>query len=178
MTILCRTAPTLLAAAALLALATPVLAQSPKLVGSFRDWNLYTYDGAEKLCYIASEPKKSTGTYKKRDAPAVLVTRLPGNGVSEEVSVQPGYTYKKDSTVKVSIDGGKPWSFFTQGGHAWANSTADDKAIIQQMRKGTEMRVDGTSSLNTTSSDIYSLAGFTAAHEAMAKACPEGRPTS
>lgn len=178
MTTLPRTALTMIAWAALLASAPAAVAQSPKLVDSFRDWNLYTYDGAEKLCYIASEPKKSTGTYKKRDAPAVLVTRLPGNSVSEEVSVQPGYTYKKDSTVKVSIDGGKPWSFFTQGGHAWANSTADDKAIIQQMRKGSEMKVDGTSTLNTTSSDIYSLAGFTAAHEAMAKVCPDGRPTS
>jgi invasion protein IalB len=165
-------------AAATVMVAGPVSAQAPQLVDSFKDWSLYTYEGGEKLCYIASEPKKQAGTFKKRDQPAILVTRLPGKSVSEEVSVQPGYAFKKDSEAKVAVDGGKGFRFFTQGEHAWANSTADDKALIAQMRKGTNVVVDGTSLRDTTSTDTYSLAGFSAAHDAMAKRCPNGTPAT
>ena len=36
-----------------------------------------------------------SGNYSRRDTPAVLVARLPGNTPSEQVSVQPGYAYRR-----------------------------------------------------------------------------------
>ena len=62
---------------------TPVLsvaaaAQTPEFLGTHRDWNVYAFtENSEKICYMASEPKKQEGDYTRRGNPAVLVTRRP-----------------------------------------------------------------------------------------------------
>jgi len=143
----------------------------PQFVGSHRDWNVYKFeDGDQTICYIASEPKKQEGNYTRRGSPAVLVTRRPGARVLYEVSVQPGYTYQDSSDVEIQIDRNK-FLLFTRGEHAWAPREADDKALINAMRRGTDMTVRGTSTKSTYSLDTYSLLGFTAAYEAMSEAC-------
>ena len=60
-------------------------------------------ENSEKICYMASEPKKQEGDYTRRGNPAVLVTRRPGPKVVDEVSVQPGYSYKEGSEVQVGV---------------------------------------------------------------------------
>jgi hypothetical protein len=162
-----------------IAASTPTLAQEgdrpapvPQFVGSHRDWNVYKFqDGDQTICYIASEPKKQEGNYTRRGSPAVLVTRRPGARVVYEVSVQPGYTYQDGSDVEVQIDRNNKFLLFTRGEHAWAPRETDDKALINAMRRGTDMTVRGTSSKSTYSLDTYSLLGFTAAYEAMGEAC-------
>lgn len=157
-------------------LPTSVFAQgsSPKFVDSFTAWNLYTFDNSDgQWCYIASEPTDQTGDYTRRGAAAVLVTKLPryNEGEDEQVSVQPGYSYLADSEVELVIDNVK-YALFTKGEHAWANSSEDDRKLINAMRKGAKMTVRGTSTKRTYSLDTYSLKGFTAAHNAMRDACP------
>lgn len=143
----------------------------PEFVGSHRDWNVYKFqDGADTICYIASEPKKQEGNYTRRGNPAVLVTRRPGPRVVYEVSVQPGYTYLDGSEVEVQIDRNK-FVLFTRGEHAWTPREEDDRRLINAMKRGVNMTVRGTSSKNTFSLDTYSLLGFTAAYDAMAEAC-------
>ncbi len=145
----------------------------PQFVGSHRDWNVYKFqDGEQTICYMASEPKKQEGDYTRRGNPAVLVTRRPGPRVLDEVSVQPGYTYQDGSEVEIQIDGEK-FLLFTRGEHAWAKREDADKALINAMKRGSNMTVRGTSSKSTYSLDTYSLLGFTAAYEAMGDACAE-----
>lgn len=146
-------------------------AQTPKFLSNHRDWTVYEVeDGSGKICYIASEPTNQEGNYSRRGNPAVLVARLPGDPPSEQVSVQPGYTYRDGSTVDVNIEG-QTFQLFTQGEHAWARTDEDDRALIAAMRRGLTMTVRGTSTRDTYSLDTYSLAGFTAAFEAMRDAC-------
>jgi hypothetical protein len=58
--------------------AAPALAQTPQFLGTYRDWNVYAFtEDGEKICYMASEPKKQEGNYTRRGNPAVLVTRRP-----------------------------------------------------------------------------------------------------
>lgn len=156
---------------AVLVQASPALAQTPKFIASHRDWTVYEVDDPKgKICYIASEPTKQDGNYSRRGNPAVLVARLPGEPVSEQVSVQPGYAYRRGSTVEVSIEG-REFELFTQGEHAWARTDADDQALIEAMRRGVSMTIRGTSVRDTFSLDTYSLNGFTAAYQAMRDAC-------
>jgi hypothetical protein len=110
------------------------------------------------------------GNYAKRGNPAVLVARLPGDPPGEQVSVQPGYAYRKGSMVEVKVEG-RNFQLFTQGEHAWARTDADDKALIEAMRRGSDMTVRGTSVRDTFSLDTYSLNGFSAAYDAMRDAC-------
>ena len=159
---------------AALASVSPAAAQTPKFVSTHRDWTLYQVDGDKgRVCYVASEPTKQEGDYKKRGNPAVLVARLPGDPPSEQVSVQLGYGYKKGSEAEVAI-GKQKFTLFTQGEHAWARTDADDKSLIGAMRKGDTMVIKGTSTKDTTSTDTYSLAGFAPAYEAMREACGGG----
>jgi Invasion associated locus B (IalB) protein len=155
-----------------------VAAQTPEFLGSHRDWNVYAFtEEGEKICYMASEPKKQEGDYTRRGNPAILVTRRPGPKVVDEVSIQAGYTYLEGSEVQVSI-GNRKFALFTADPrpgapreHAWTKNEEDDRALINAMKGGNEMTVRGTSVKRTYSLDTYSLLGFTAAYEAMVKAC-------
>ena len=49
--------------------------------------------------------------------------------------MQPGYAYRKDSTVEVKIDG-RSFQLFTQGEHAWTRTDDDDRALIEAMKRG------------------------------------------
>jgi hypothetical protein len=90
--------------------------------------------------------------------------------VVDEVSVQPGYSYREGSEVEVTI-GGREFSLFTRGEHAWTKSEDADQTLIAAMKGGNDMTVRGTSTRGTYSLDTYSLLGFTAAYEAMVAAC-------
>ena len=150
------------------------VAQTPEYLGTYRDWNVYRFvDGDEKICYMASEPKKQEGNYQRRGNPAVLVTRRPAPRVVDEVSVQPGYSYASGSEVEVQVDRNRRFLLFTRGEHAWTKSADADEELIRAMRRGTDMTVRGTSVKNTFSLDTYSLLGFTAAYDAMVEACSE-----
>jgi Invasion associated locus B (IalB) protein len=145
-------------------------AQTPEFLGTHRDWNVYAFtEDGQKICYMASEPKKQEGNYTRRGDPAVLVTRRPQPRV-DEVSVQPGYSYLENSEVQVDI-GNRKFALFTRGEHAWTKSEDEDQALIDAMKRGSEMTVRGTSTRNTFSLDTYSLLGFTAAYQAMVDAC-------
>ncbi len=151
--------------------ALPASAQTPRFIGTHSDWTVYEVsDSRGKVCYIASEPTNQEGNYSRRGSPAALVARLPGDPPSEQVSVQPGYAYRKDSAVDVEIEG-RDFELFTEGEHAWARTDADDQALIDAMKRGVRMTVRGTSTRGTYSLDTYSLNGFTAAYEAMRGAC-------
>lgn len=156
---------------ALLAFSQAASAQTPYSLGSYTDWNVWELEeNGQKICYIVSEPKKQAGTYTRRGKPAVLVTRRPGPQVTDEVSVQPGYTYLEGSSVNLAV-GQNAFTLFTRGAHAWTKDETEDRALIDVMRRGESMVVEGESSKNTTSTDTYSLLGFTKAYNAMVAAC-------
>ena len=155
----------------LLPLAIPALAQSPSPLSSFRDWAAYTVkeDGG-LACYIASQPKSTEPTDVKRDPIWTLVTHRPYKNVQDEVSIYVGYPFEKGSEATVEIDGEK-FTLFTDNETAWASSPSLDHKLVQAMRKGRRMVVRGLSERGTKTVDSYSLLGFTAAHEAISKAC-------
>lgn len=159
--------------ATLAAAAAPAQAQTadPEILGSYSDWTSYTYnEDGNKVCYMASQPKKAEGNYDKRGDIFVLVTHRPADGTSDVVSVVAGYDYKDDSDVTANIDG-REFSMFTHGERAWARDTATDKEMVKRMRAGRTLIIKGTSERGTETTDTYSLSGFTAAHEAISKAC-------
>ena len=143
----------------------------PKQISVHKDWSVYEVtDSRGRICYAASEPKEQSGNYSRRDPPALLVARLPGDPPPEQVSVQPGYSYLKASVVEAKI-GGRTFRLFTDGEHAWTRTNDEDRTLIEAMKAGATITVRGTSIRNTFSLDTYSLSGFTAAVEAMRAAC-------
>lgn len=142
-------------------------------LGSFQDWTAFS-DGADKrICYIGSLPQKAEGNYTRRGDTYVLATHRPAENVFGEISVEAGYTFKPGSEVEVNIDG-QTFRLFTQGGNAWAYDEKADQELVAAMKAGSRMVVKGTSSRGTLTTDTYSLAGFTAAFEAIDQACRGG----
>lgn len=162
----------------LLATTTFALSQAPTELGSFRQWNAYTYTDAEgKSCYIASQPQSSkySQDISGRDPAFFLVTTRTSpdaaKSVRNEASTIIGYPFKPESNVSVDIDG-KKFTMFTREDNAWFNDRNSEAVFIEAMKAGTTMTVEGTSGRGTVSTDTYSLSGVTAGIDAIAKECP------
>lgn len=149
----------------------PGFAQSPKPISTFKDWTAYTVQEEGGLaCYMASQPKSSAPDGVKRGQIWTLVTQRPYKKVSDEVSIYVGYPFEKGSEAVAEIDGQK-FSLFTDNETAWAASPELDGKLVEAMRKGAKLTVYGVSERGTKTTDVYSLSGFTAAHDAITKAC-------
>lgn len=167
------TFPRLAAFAALsAAMAAPAIeAQAAaERVAAHSDWTVFM-SSDPKECYIVSTPKTSTA---KRDGKEVEVDRgsislfvrfNPSESVANEVSFTGGYPFKPGNAVKVTV-GSESFGLNPGPGDAsgWAWPTAaDDSRIVGALRRGASAVVTGVSARGTTTTDTFSLAGFTAA---------------
>jgi Invasion associated locus B (IalB) protein len=149
-------------------------AQAATSIGAFKQWNAYTSDESDgKICFIASQPQDSKYTQKVsgRDPVFFMVTRIPAKNVRNETSTIIGYPFKDGSKVSIDIDGTK-FSMFTDKDSAWIEDASQEPTLVDAMRKGVTMTIEGTSRRGTVSTDTYSLSGVTAALDTIAKECP------
>ncbi len=157
---------------ALLALiGSPQSLRAEQTLGSFGDWDAFTErEGKNLICYMASAATKARGNYKKRGKTYIIVTHRPAEKSTNVVSVEAGYTYKKDSEVEIVI-GKDTTKLFTSKTTAFAYDSKSDDALVKKMIRGAGMTVKGTSLRGTLTTDTYSLKGFTAAYKAISAAC-------
>jgi len=147
-------------------------AATPKELGSFTDWTAYLLDDkGNKVCYIASQPKKAEGNYSSRGDVFVLVTHRPQAKTVNVVSIIAGYPYRDGNEVALTVDDNKNFHLFTQGETAWAKDADTDKALVTAMRSGSRMVIKGTSTRGTLTTDTYSLSGFSRAYERASREC-------
>jgi Invasion associated locus B (IalB) protein len=148
-------------------------AAEPQSLGSFSDWNAYTYKAADtKVCYIVSQPKSSASTKKnsKRDPVFFIVTNMPGRKIAGEVSTIIGYPFKEQSIAQVKVDEAA-FKLFTKADGAWAEGSEVERQIVTAMKGGKKLTVSGTSWKGTQTTDTYSLAGLSAALDKINSAC-------
>ena len=118
--------------------------------------------------YGSIKPKKSEGNYTKRGDVFAIITHLPGQKKWNEFSVVAGYNYKTNSNPEILIDQ-KKFQLFTSGSRAWSFSPSDDEKIINFLKKSIKMKVVGTSSRGTITTDSFSLLGFSKAIKKLTK---------
>lgn len=159
-------------AVAVLAWPATVFGQQVKEIGAFTDWAAYTYEeGGSKVCYIYTRAKDSDGAEgKKRGTVSLIVSHRPADKKFDEVSVNIGYSFEADSPAKAEV-GGVTFHLFTRGETAWTYTKDDDKRLIGRMKAGVEITVEGQSSQGFKTVDTFSLMGFTAAYNAINRAC-------
>jgi hypothetical protein len=162
----------LLIGSALAALAPTGAAQAadPQRIQSFKNWDAYTFgEGADKVCYMASRPTKSEGNYKQRGDVFLMITHRPAEKSFDVVSMVAGYTYPDKGEVTIQI-GNQTFRMFANGDTAWSRDETD-KPLATALRGGATAVVKGASSRGTRTTDVFSLAGATAAYQAITKAC-------
>jgi Invasion associated locus B (IalB) protein len=161
-----------LACAALFSLAGQALADDPVSLGTFEDWESFTYQsGGAPVCYIYSVPKKTDAIKKvKRDPIYFLVTHFPGRKIHGQISTIIGYPFKESSTVTVKIDAAA-FELYTNGDAAWAAAADTEMQIVEALKSGKSLTVTGTSWKGTETTDSYSLVGVGKALDKIDMAC-------
>jgi hypothetical protein len=156
-------------------MAAPAVGQTR--VDAKRDWSIFEAgEGAQKVCWIVSQPKSSSATrggqtvQVNRGDIFLMVAVRPADNVTNEVSYLSGYPFKEGSNVTLTV-GSDNYTLFTNGENAWTQSGAEDDQITAAFRGGSEARVVGESSRGTTTRDVFSLSGFTAALDAARERC-------
>jgi hypothetical protein len=144
--------------------------EEPQKLGSFKDWQAFTYKAPDsKVCFAFSEPKSSKSSREAKRGPIrFIVTNYPSRKVAGQISTIIGYPFKEGTQVKLEIDD-KSFTLFPVGDTAWAEK--EDAAIVEAMKAGTSLKVSGTSWKGTETTDSYSLAGISAAIDEIDSAC-------
>lgn len=156
---------------ALMSCAVAAVAAPPKEIANTGAWRGYTFEeNGKTVCYMIAQPEKSEGNYTQRGPVHLFVNQRPAMKIFDEVLLVTGYTFEKDSTVKVTI-GNRDFTMITDGERAWMESAATDKQIVESMKRGTGMTVRGVSSRGTRTADTYSLSGFSATYKTVRDAC-------
>ncbi|MCB1563451.1 MAG: hypothetical protein KDJ75_07750 [Alphaproteobacteria bacterium] len=148
-------------------------AGEPRLMGRYGDWEAYVFsENGNKVCYMATQPKKREGNYTKRGESFLLITHRPAEGARNVFSYITGYTYKPGSDASAKI-GSKKFLLFTQDDTAWGPDAETDESLTASIRKGSNMIITGTSSRGTQTTDTVSLKGSGKAYDEISKECPE-----
>ncbi|MCF8474218.1 MAG: invasion associated locus B family protein [Emcibacter sp.] len=149
------------------------IADNRQLLGTYRDWDAFMLkkNNDEIICYMISIPKSSLPKALQHGNPFLTVSHKPARKISNEVNFVVGYNFKKDSRVTMKIDKNKAFSLFTEGDGAWGDDSKSDNEMAQSMKRGSNLVMSGLSGRSNETSYIFSLSGFTAAHNAITKAC-------
>ncbi len=159
-------------AAGLICAAPSAYAQTAKLLKTFDDWQVFIHEAKdEKVCFAASAPKEMAPKGVNRGSVFLYLTTWAKDGVRNEFSVKVGYTLKPESTPVVAV-GSDQFQLYPKDDKAFMRDPAEERKLIETMRKGSDLSVKGVSSRGTETTDKYSLKGLGAALSHVETSCP------
>lgn len=147
-------------------------AQAAVETGRFGDWIVHqSSGGGSKICFAASQPKAKEPATANRSKIVLYVSAWPKEGVKSEISIKMGYPIKTGSTVAVTV-GTDAFNLFSKDDRAFVSDATEELKLIEAMKKGSRLTVQGSSEKGTVTTDTYSLSGLGQAMQAVAAACP------
>ena len=155
--------------------ASPVVAGADSTsLGTFKQWTALSFpDEGGVSCMMWSQPEEIRVSMDGRSDAYVFVTHRTSPREFDAVTLDNGYAFGEGTEVRVSIDE-QEFVLATNGSGAWTLDATDNAKMVEAMRAGYRMTIEGTSAGGIRTSDVYSLLGFTAAHEAIDEACGRG----
>lgn len=148
---------------------TAALAQTATLLEKTKDWSAYASSGP-KVCFAVSQPKAMTPKAAKRGPVYFYISRWPADHVDSEVSVKMGYPFKPGATVTLTL-GSEKYDLFTKEEGAFVEKPDMESKLVETMKKGGKMKIEGKSAKGTATTDDYSLDGLSEALERISKEC-------
>lgn len=140
--------------------------------GRFGDWIMHQSAGTgSKICFVATQPKSKEPATANRSKIVLYISAWPKEGVKSEISIKMGYPIKTGSTVAVTV-GSDAFNLFGKEDRAYVADATEELKLIEAMKKGSKLTVQGTSGKGTATTDTYSLSGLGQAMQALAAACP------
>src|SRR4029079_2840697 len=135
---------------------TPALAQDVTLLEKFKDWSAYAAAGSPKVCFAVSKPTNSSPKTAKRGPIFFYISLWPADKVVNEISVKMGYPFAAGAKATVTIGTAK-FELFTKDEGAFVEKPEMETKLIETMKTGNTMKIDGKSARGTATSDTYSL---------------------
>lgn len=149
---------------------TPAFAQDVTLLEKFKDWSAYAAAGTPKVCFAVAKPKQANPPKIKRGPIFFYISRWPADGVTNEVSVKMGYPFASGAKATLTVGTAK-FDLFTKDEGAFVEKPDMETKLVEAMKGGTTMKIDGKSIRGTATSDVYSLDGLSEALDRAAKEC-------
>lgn len=138
----------------------------PKAIGTFGSWEAATHtERGQKVCYAFTRASASTPKLHGRDDVVLTVTERPSG--RDEVAISTGYAYPANAEVMMQVEQAS-FPFYTAQRAAFAR---DGHAVVAAFKKGRQATARGPGPHGQVV-DTFPLDGFTAAYDAINKACP------
>jgi Invasion associated locus B (IalB) protein len=150
--------------------ATSAFAQEVALLEKFKDWSAYAATGSPKVCFAVAKPNETLPKAVKRGPIFFYISRWPGDNVVNEISVKMGYPFAEGAKVTANI-GGNKFELFTKEEGAFVEKPETETKLIEAMKSGSTMKIEGKSARGTKTTDTYSLGGLSDALDRAAKEC-------
>ena len=143
---------------------------APSVVRQYSDWVVFTEDvGGERLCYAATQATDKAPRSAEHGDVWFYVSNWRSGKARNQPSLKVGYELRGDLPGKARI-GRADWSLFGVGREAFAQDS-DDPALVRQLKRGRELRVEATSARNTRVTYHFSLAGSSSAIDRASSIC-------
>jgi hypothetical protein len=140
---------------------------APKLIGKFDDWIAATHpESGVPVCYAFTRAQTSIPALAGRGRVVLTVTQRPSG--RDAVAMEAGFSFAADATVTVQADQTGS-DFYT---HQRAAFARDGHAAVVAFKASGRAIARSPGPHDATVTDTFSLKGFTAAYEAISKACP------
>jgi len=172
-------------------------ANKPALVASYGDWSVFrSQSGKSRICYTLAQPKERDPADLKRDPAYAFIAERPGEGVRNEVSFIMGFDIaapapasdskqkkkpdakdkkekeKAEAVSPTAVIGEIEFELLPKGSDLWVKNAARESQLIDEMRKGVQLKIKAASKKGNVTVDSYSLAGFSQAIDRAIKDCP------
>ncbi len=149
----------------------PAFAETtPTLIQKFNNWTAYGTTGDSKICFAVAQPQNSSPQGAKRGPIFFYISRYPAEQVANEISVKMGYPFKPGSTVTISV-GSQKFELFTKDEGAFIEQQEQEANLVEALKRGNTMKVEGTSVRGTKTTDTYPLGGISEALNRIASEC-------
>lgn len=140
-------------------------------LGSVGSWTAYlAQNKTGKVCYLVGQPEKMEPAAMKRKTVMAMVTHRTEDNIANVVSFDEGYPLKEDADVVLQVGGAK-FDLFAKDDSAWARTADLDRTIVAALAKEKQAVVKASPRKGHSTTDTYSLAGFSKALALIDKAC-------
>lgn len=143
----------------------------PQQLGSFQAWTAATLtENGHRICYAFARAARSQGAPANRGQVTLTVAHRP-NG-RDQVALSAGYALARTATSVLAVGDDETRSYGVVQSSAFF---AGGEELVGHFRRGRDAttRTPGPNGRGTVT-DVFSLLGFTAAYEAISRACPAG----
>ncbi len=166
-------APVAAGAVAVAATAKVAEVGKPVNVQTYGSWGVFVTSGKAKTCYALAQPKERLPASLKREQSYVFISTRPAENVRNEISIIVGYDVKPGDAAEPKAEvGSESFALVVSGTNLWIKNVAQERSVIDTMRKGQKLVIKATSQRGNKTTDSYPLAGLAQALDRVQKECP------